>query len=98
MVAIARPLLANPDLLDQLDSGADKPLNPCSFCSAVLLADRRASRSAATISAVSTSLEEMTEQIIALSLAECGPFASGRMPPAAYRIVTTQLRSMLAMT
>lgn len=32
MVAIARPLLANPDLLQQLDA-ADMPANPCTFCS-----------------------------------------------------------------
>lgn len=31
MVAIARPLLANPDLLDQL-SEANSPERPCSFC------------------------------------------------------------------
>ncbi len=31
MVAIARPLLANPDLLRQL-ADADLPKNPCSFC------------------------------------------------------------------
>ena len=33
MIAIARPLLANPDLLDQFDKGANRPKNPCSFCS-----------------------------------------------------------------
>jgi 2,4-dienoyl-CoA reductase-like NADH-dependent reductase (Old Yellow Enzyme family) len=33
MVAIARPLLANPDLLDQFEAGANEPDNPCSFCS-----------------------------------------------------------------
>jgi 2,4-dienoyl-CoA reductase-like NADH-dependent reductase (Old Yellow Enzyme family) len=33
MVAIARPLLANPDLLDQFNAGANTPANPCSFCS-----------------------------------------------------------------
>lgn len=32
MVAIARPLLANPDLLAQLKQ-RDEPLKPCSFCS-----------------------------------------------------------------
>jgi 2,4-dienoyl-CoA reductase-like NADH-dependent reductase (Old Yellow Enzyme family) len=32
MVAIARPLLANPDLLDQFLGGANKPEVPCSFC------------------------------------------------------------------
>jgi 2,4-dienoyl-CoA reductase (NADPH2) len=31
MVAIARPLLANPDLVDQLRS-ANAPERPCSFC------------------------------------------------------------------
>jgi 2,4-dienoyl-CoA reductase-like NADH-dependent reductase (Old Yellow Enzyme family) len=33
MIAIARPLLANPDLLDQFYKGANTPENPCSFCS-----------------------------------------------------------------
>jgi 2,4-dienoyl-CoA reductase-like NADH-dependent reductase (Old Yellow Enzyme family) len=32
MVAIARPLLANPDLLDQFAAGANRPEVPCSFC------------------------------------------------------------------
>jgi 2,4-dienoyl-CoA reductase-like NADH-dependent reductase (Old Yellow Enzyme family) len=32
MVAIARPLLANPDLLDQFAAGANTPARPCSFC------------------------------------------------------------------
>jgi 2,4-dienoyl-CoA reductase (NADPH2) len=32
MVAIARPLLANPDLLKQFKNGANKPTRPCSFC------------------------------------------------------------------
>jgi len=32
MVAIARPLLANPDLLEQFKNGANKPTHPCSFC------------------------------------------------------------------
>jgi len=32
MVAIARPLLANPDLLDQFTAGANTPKVPCSFC------------------------------------------------------------------
>jgi 2,4-dienoyl-CoA reductase-like NADH-dependent reductase (Old Yellow Enzyme family) len=32
MVAIARPLLANPDLLDQFLGGANTPEVPCSFC------------------------------------------------------------------
>jgi 2,4-dienoyl-CoA reductase-like NADH-dependent reductase (Old Yellow Enzyme family) len=33
MIAIARPLLANPDLLKQFQGGYDLPANPCSFCS-----------------------------------------------------------------
>jgi 2,4-dienoyl-CoA reductase-like NADH-dependent reductase (Old Yellow Enzyme family) len=33
MVAIARPLLANPDLLKKFKTGRDRPENPCSFCS-----------------------------------------------------------------
>lgn len=32
MVAIARPLLANPDLLQQFEAGARVPASPCSFC------------------------------------------------------------------
>jgi 2,4-dienoyl-CoA reductase-like NADH-dependent reductase (Old Yellow Enzyme family) len=32
MVAIARPLLANPDLLQQFRDGRERPDNPCSFC------------------------------------------------------------------
>ncbi len=33
MVAIARPLLANLDLLEQFRMGRDEPTNPCTFCS-----------------------------------------------------------------
>lgn len=33
MVAIARPLLANPDLLEQFARGVKRPARPCSFCS-----------------------------------------------------------------
>jgi tRNA-dihydrouridine synthase len=33
MVAIARPLLANPDLLEQFARGMKRPTRPCSFCS-----------------------------------------------------------------
>lgn len=33
MVAIARPLLANPDLLKQFKGGRDEPTRKCSFCS-----------------------------------------------------------------
>jgi 2,4-dienoyl-CoA reductase-like NADH-dependent reductase (Old Yellow Enzyme family) len=32
MVAIARPLLANPDLLKQFAAGKNEPDNPCTFC------------------------------------------------------------------
>jgi 2,4-dienoyl-CoA reductase-like NADH-dependent reductase (Old Yellow Enzyme family) len=32
MVAMGRPLLANPDLLDQFRAGANRPAKPCSFC------------------------------------------------------------------
>lgn len=32
MVAVARPLLANPDLVRQFARGVDIPANPCSFC------------------------------------------------------------------
>jgi 2,4-dienoyl-CoA reductase (NADPH2) len=33
MVAVARPLLANPDLLEQFACGIKRPTRPCSFCS-----------------------------------------------------------------
>jgi 2,4-dienoyl-CoA reductase-like NADH-dependent reductase (Old Yellow Enzyme family) len=33
MIAIARPLLANPDLLEQFAHGIKRPTRPCSFCS-----------------------------------------------------------------
>lgn len=33
LVALARPLLANPDLIQQFRSGRNEPANPCSFCS-----------------------------------------------------------------
>jgi 2,4-dienoyl-CoA reductase (NADPH2) len=33
LVAMARPLLANPDLIRQYRSGRNEPANPCSFCS-----------------------------------------------------------------
>jgi 2,4-dienoyl-CoA reductase-like NADH-dependent reductase (Old Yellow Enzyme family) len=32
LVSMARPLLANPDLVDLLRSGGDRPDRPCSFC------------------------------------------------------------------
>jgi 2,4-dienoyl-CoA reductase-like NADH-dependent reductase (Old Yellow Enzyme family) len=33
LVAMARPLLANPDLVGQFRQGRNEPANPCSFCS-----------------------------------------------------------------
>lgn len=33
LVAIARPLLANPDLIHQFRKGLNEPANPCTFCS-----------------------------------------------------------------
>jgi 2,4-dienoyl-CoA reductase (NADPH2) len=33
LVAIARPLLANPDLMEQFEKGLDTPENACTFCS-----------------------------------------------------------------
>ncbi len=65
MVAIARPLLANPDLLAQLKE-RDEPLKPCSFCSecctrtAVLPLGCYDSRRFDT-------QEEMSAQIVAMS-------------------------------
>ena len=65
MVAIARPLLANPDLLAQLKQ-RDEPLKPCSFCSecctrtAVLPLGCYDSRRFDT-------QEEMSAQIVAMS-------------------------------
>ena len=32
LVSMARPLLANPDLIQQFKDGADEPKNPCTFC------------------------------------------------------------------
>ena len=32
MIAIARPLLANPDLLQTFASGRNEPDNPCTYC------------------------------------------------------------------
>lgn len=36
-VTIARPLIANPDLVEQWRSGLDRPATPCSFCNACLI-------------------------------------------------------------
>jgi len=32
LIAMARPLLANPDLLKQFEQGKNEPGNPCTFC------------------------------------------------------------------
>lgn len=36
-VTIARPLMANPDLLDQWRAGRDRPERPCTYCNACLI-------------------------------------------------------------
>jgi 2,4-dienoyl-CoA reductase (NADPH2) len=35
-VSIARPLIANPDLVHQWAAGADRPERPCTFCNLCL--------------------------------------------------------------
>jgi len=35
-VSIARPLMANPDLVQQWAAGADRPERPCSYCNLCL--------------------------------------------------------------
>jgi 2,4-dienoyl-CoA reductase-like NADH-dependent reductase (Old Yellow Enzyme family) len=65
MVAIARPLLANPDLLDQLKL-RDEPLRPCSFCSECCTRTAVLPLGCYDIRRFDTQ-EEMTEQIVAMS-------------------------------
>lgn len=65
MVAIARPLLANPDLLDQLKL-RDEPLKPCSFCSECCTRTAVLPLGCYDIRRFSTQ-EEMTDQIVAMS-------------------------------
>jgi 2,4-dienoyl-CoA reductase (NADPH2) len=66
MVAIARPLLANPDLLQQFEKGRDAPERPCSFCSECCTRTAILPLGCYDIRRFS-SAEEMAEQIVALS-------------------------------
>jgi 2,4-dienoyl-CoA reductase (NADPH2) len=36
-VTIARPLIANPDLVKQFAAGADRPERPCTYCNKCLV-------------------------------------------------------------
>lgn len=65
MVAIARPLLANPDLLNQLERH-DEPLKPCSFCSECCTRTAVLPLGCYDIRRFA-SQEEMSQQIIAMS-------------------------------
>jgi 2,4-dienoyl-CoA reductase-like NADH-dependent reductase (Old Yellow Enzyme family) len=65
MVAIARPLLANPDLLAQLKQ-RDEPLKPCSFCSECCTRTAVLPLGCYDIRRFDTQ-EEMAEQIVAMS-------------------------------
>ena len=65
MVAIARPLLANPDLLDQLKL-RDQPLKPCSFCSECCTRTAVLPLGCYDIRRFDTQ-EEMSAQIVAMS-------------------------------
>lgn len=65
MVAIARPLLANPDLLDQLRL-RDEPLRPCSFCSECCTRTAVLPLGCYDIRRFDTQ-EQMSEQIVAMS-------------------------------
>jgi 2,4-dienoyl-CoA reductase-like NADH-dependent reductase (Old Yellow Enzyme family) len=65
MVAIARPLLANPDLLAQLKQ-RDEPLRPCSFCSECCTRTAVLPLGCYDIRRFDTQ-EEMAEQIVAMS-------------------------------
>jgi 2,4-dienoyl-CoA reductase (NADPH2) len=65
MVAIARPLLANPDLLAQLKL-RDEPLKPCSFCSECCTRTAVLPLGCYDIRRFK-SQEEMTEQIVSMS-------------------------------
>jgi 2,4-dienoyl-CoA reductase (NADPH2) len=65
MVAIARPLLANPDLFRQLAT-ADVPTNPCSFCS-LCCAQTAVFPLGCYDKRRFASVEEMMDQIIAWS-------------------------------
>ena len=66
MVAIARPLLANPDLLRHFQEGYDEPPNPCSFCSECCARTAVFPLGCYDIRRFK-SQEEMAEQIIAMS-------------------------------
>jgi 2,4-dienoyl-CoA reductase-like NADH-dependent reductase (Old Yellow Enzyme family) len=66
MVAMARPLLANPDLLQQFQQGKDMPARPCTFCSECCTRTAILPLGCYDIRRFS-SQEEMAEQIIAMS-------------------------------
>jgi len=65
MVAIARPLLANPDLLQQLRMG-DAPKRPCSFCNECCARTAVLPLGCYDITRFKSE-EEMDEQIVAMS-------------------------------
>jgi 2,4-dienoyl-CoA reductase-like NADH-dependent reductase (Old Yellow Enzyme family) len=74
MVAIARPLLANPDLLDQFYRGANTPENPCSFCSLCC-----ASTAIFPLGCYDQSRFETPEKMMNQILAWCSPNAPFRV-------------------
>ena len=76
MVAIARPLLANPDLLQQIKE-RDEPLRPCSFCSECCTRTAVLPLGCYDIRRFETQ-EEMCAQIVAMS----SPVATGTSSPA----------------
>jgi tRNA-dihydrouridine synthase len=74
MVAIGRPLLANPDLLDQFYRGANTPENPCSFCSLCC-----ASTAIFPLGCYDQSRFETPEKMMNQILAWCSPNAPFRV-------------------
>jgi 2,4-dienoyl-CoA reductase (NADPH2) len=66
MVAIARPLLANPDLLQQFKMGRSEPLKPCSFCNECCARTAVLPLGCYDIRRFDSE-EEMAEQIVAMS-------------------------------
>jgi 2,4-dienoyl-CoA reductase (NADPH2) len=81
MVAIARPLLANPDLVRQLAT-ADMPANPCSFCT-LCCSQTAVFPLGCYDQRRFSSLEQMMDQIIAWSSPNMQmPVARPAAPPA----------------
>ena len=72
MVAIARPLLANPDLLQQFQMGRDEPLKPCSFCNECCARTAVLPLGCYDVSRFDSE-DEMAEQIVAM----CSPLTDG---------------------